>query len=107
MVSRDSRASKIMRMEVTATYLGVDLEQPLVRPIWNVFVIFFVNHRLQVSSLEVGVDSFKVCIIVLLIFFEVLRPEKYLLSLQVYHFRIYRRNIVLRLLRHGDLIFEG
>jgi hypothetical protein len=96
-----------MTVKVTTTYLGVDLEQPLVRPIFNVFVIFFVNHRLQVSSLELGVDSLKVCIVVLLLFFEVLGPENDLLSLQVYHFRIYRRSIVLRLLRNGDLVFEG
>jgi hypothetical protein len=96
-----------MTVKETTTYLGVDLEQPLVRPIWNVFVIFFVNHRLQVSSLELGVDSLKVCIVVLLLFFEVLWPENDLLSLQVYHFRIYRRNVVLRFLRNGDLVFEG
>jgi hypothetical protein len=96
-----------MTVKVTTTYLGVDLEQPLVRPIFNVFVIFFVNHRLQVSSLEIGVDSLKVCIVVLLLFFEVLGPENDLLSLQVYHFRVNRWNIVLRLLHGRDLVFEG
>jgi hypothetical protein len=69
-----------VKVKVITTYLGVDLEQPLVRPIWNVFVIFFVNHGLQVSTLELGVDSLKVYIVVLLLYFEVLRPENMLLS---------------------------